>query len=369
MAPKYPAEKREILLVYNPDETTEEQVLPEVGGTSSSTSTNILSALDQADSYAQSDYDDAPPPTYDESTAAYADASAEDAPAHSRLVEKQRVRPQVQTTERYENVGGTSSQMAPLSCTPPVPLEGPFAPTHTHSPPSVPPTALRDTYNASPVSFCSPSVYTVSTATLLDRSSSLRSDASCQHSFAPSQSMPPPSSPLSTCSTTSYKLPPPVQPSISSKCSSRPVNVSTPRLSARVMCPNTPGSLTYGLKGLMSSGNGVTQLLTPPPPSFTRVPPLDRPYTPFAPCALHSHSRRMEDGFPALAPPAPQPHPFSTHDVNEADWLTFLGHVKRAGTMPTMDVGHIVTNLAPRALGLNVAAGMSWLSSRVLLSG
>jgi len=69
--------------------------------------------------------------------------------------------------------------------------------------------------------------------------------------------------------------------------------------------------------------------LDPPPPAFTRpIAYLDP--RPFPPLSLQSHKASLQDGFPAL-PAAPEgplppgaPHPFSTHDIPEADWLRFL---------------------------------------------
>ncbi len=88
-----------------------------------------------------------------------------------------------------------------------------------------------------------------------------------------------------------------------------------------------------GLGGPRTFAAGTTpsQLLNPPPPSFSRQPPGNLPYSAFPPCALLSISNRLEDGFPALPPPTQvQPHPFAAHDVNEEDWRVFLGHVKVA---------------------------------------
>lgn len=87
--------------------------------------------------------------------------------------------------------------------------------------------------------------------------------------------------------------------------------------------------------GLMK-GLGATSsmdLLDPPPPSFSRPPQPQFPYSPFPRCTAISLGKDLENGFPSLPPSSVvQPHPFVTHDVNEDDWLRFLGDIKKAGS-------------------------------------
>ena len=109
------------------------------------------------------------------------------------------------------------------------------------------------------------------------------------------------------------------------------------------------------LKGF-APGKSVEQLLTPPPPSFERTPPRNLPYGPFELVVHQSLSTRLEDGFPAVPPPcAAAYHPFSTHDVSEADWRRFLGDVKSAGSLSPMN--RIVSQVAPMAMGLSLPMG------------
>jgi hypothetical protein len=70
------------------------------------------------------------------------------------------------------------------------------------------------------------------------------------------------------------------------------------------------------------SGNSQSQTMSPGgTPSFSRPPAQNLYYNPFPPTYLISNSRSLENGFPVVLPPSPvQPHPFTSHDVNEADW-------------------------------------------------
>lgn len=56
-------------------------------------------------------------------------------------------------------------------------------------------------------------------------------------------------------------------------------------------------------------------------PSFSRLPPSNLPYNAFPPAYLIANGKRLDAGFTVMPPPSPiQPHPFTTHDVNEGDW-------------------------------------------------
>jgi hypothetical protein len=63
--------------------------------------------------------------------------------------------------------------------------------------------------------------------------------------------------------------------------------------------------------------------LNPPPPSFARQPDPRFPYGPFAYMSMVSIGSHLDDGFPLVAPGAGPgaPHPFATHDVQQADWI------------------------------------------------
>ena len=84
-------------------------------------------------------------------------------------------------------------------------------------------------------------------------------------------------------------------------------------------------------------GRSVHKLLDPPPPSFLRIPPPGTYFPPFAPLVVPSLGNRfLAKGFPAVLPatgPGVHPHPFSTHDVREGDWMHFLSDVKRAASL------------------------------------
>jgi hypothetical protein len=58
------------------------------------------------------------------------------------------------------------------------------------------------------------------------------------------------------------------------------------------------------------------------PVSFSRQPPPHLLHTtPFPPIFLIAKGHHLDKGFPICPPPSKfQPHPFTTHDVNEGDW-------------------------------------------------
>jgi hypothetical protein len=58
------------------------------------------------------------------------------------------------------------------------------------------------------------------------------------------------------------------------------------------------------------------------PPSFSRPLPPNLYYITFPPTYLIANGRHLDDGFPVVPPPSPvQPHPFSSRDVREVDWI------------------------------------------------
>ncbi|KAF7796147.1 hypothetical protein EIP86_007321 [Pleurotus ostreatoroseus] len=139
------------------------------------------------------------------------------------------------------------------------------------------------------------------------------------------------------------ELPPPYQ----GTPSAPPASVSVSASDAGPSQPSSP-SLLSRMKSF--TGTSPVEILSTLPPSFSRVPPADVPYAPFAPCALVSLSHALDKGFPALAPPSTQPHPFAAHDVLEADWLRFLSDVKRAGALSPLN--HVMAEFAPWAVGI-----------------
>jgi hypothetical protein len=57
------------------------------------------------------------------------------------------------------------------------------------------------------------------------------------------------------------------------------------------------------------------------PPCFSRDLPRSIAYVSFDPMQVVALGRYLSDGFPLGFPPSGvNPHPFSSHDVNQADW-------------------------------------------------
>jgi len=58
------------------------------------------------------------------------------------------------------------------------------------------------------------------------------------------------------------------------------------------------------------------------PPCFSRPPPDVLSYPSFKAVFLVANQKSLEKGFPLACPPSnDRPHPFTSHDINEADWL------------------------------------------------
>ena len=124
--------------------------------------------------------------------------------------------------------------------------------------------------------------------------------------------------------------------------------------------PSPSGSSSSRVGGFVQglSGSSPETLLNPPPPSFSRAPQSQFPYTPFPTCVVTTIGKGLDSGFPMLPPPTQvQPHPFMTHDVNEEDWTRFLGDLKKAGTLSPMN--RIVAGVAPMAMGVGFIGGES----------
>lgn len=132
-----------------------------------------------------------------------------------------------------------------------------------------------------------------------------------------------------------------------------PSRSPVPPNSPPVAGPSSAGAGIGGfLKGL--SGSEPSDLLNPPPPSFSRAPRRELPYTPFPPLTVLSLGSSLDKGFPALPPPTTvQPHPFAMHDVCEEDWVRFVGDIQKAGKLSPMN--RIVAGVAPLAMGVGLA--------------
>ncbi|EJF56561.1 hypothetical protein DICSQDRAFT_174789 [Dichomitus squalens LYAD-421 SS1] len=103
--------------------------------------------------------------------------------------------------------------------------------------------------------------------------------------------------------------------------------------------------------GKFAGGKSTQNLLNPPPACFSRTPPSDQQYPEFEMITIPSLGHQyLAKGFPATLPQtATRPHPFSTHDVTEKDWMHFLADLKAAGSLGWSD--RIVFNIAPALLG------------------
>ncbi|KAI0371411.1 hypothetical protein BV20DRAFT_203980 [Pilatotrama ljubarskyi] len=144
--------------------------------------------------------------------------------------------------------------------------------------------------------------------------------------------------------------------------------IRTPQLSPRSPAPHASHapyateqstSRSSRLSSLIPRGKDVRGLIEPPPPSFLRPPARGFPYGPFEPLEIPAAGKKLDDGFiTALPPSSTQPHPFSTHDVREEDWMRFLGDIKLAGSLSVKD--KIISGMAPAAMGLGIIPGESY---------
>ncbi|KAJ6493200.1 hypothetical protein C8R45DRAFT_989139 [Mycena sanguinolenta] len=74
-------------------------------------------------------------------------------------------------------------------------------------------------------------------------------------------------------------------------------------------------------------------------PSLTRIPPPNLPRTPFQPMFLFAEENSLEKGFSSAIPPSSNyPHPFTTLDINEPDWLQFLSEIRTVANLTEKDV-------------------------------
>jgi len=110
----------------------------------------------------------------------------------------------------------------------------------------------------------------------------------------------------------------------------------------RYSSPNSfssPPSSTPPSRNLLSFVGGSTNpqsqsQSSDAPPSFSRPPPPNLYYTTFPPTYLISNGNHLDKGFPIVPPPSPvQPHPFSSRDVREIDWIRFLRDLKKTAAL------------------------------------
>lgn len=99
-----------------------------------------------------------------------------------------------------------------------------------------------------------------------------------------------------------------------------------------------------------------SDLLNPPPPSFSRPPQSGFPYGPFPLLAHFSQGTGIDGGFASMPPPTHvDPHPFATHDVNEEDWARFLDDTRRAGSLSPLN--KFAVGAVPFAVGIGIIGG------------
>lgn len=106
----------------------------------------------------------------------------------------------------------------------------------------------------------------------------------------------------------------------------------------------TRGGGRAGLMGMLANAGADSSrdVLSTPPPSFSRAPQPQFPYSPFPPLVVLSLDKSLAHGFPTIPPASHvQPHPFMAHDVNEDDWTQFLRNIHQVGTTtsPMSNVG------------------------------
>ncbi|GJE93686.1 hypothetical protein PsYK624_098460 [Phanerochaete sordida] len=131
-----------------------------------------------------------------------------------------------------------------------------------------------------------------------------------------------------------------------------------------------PRSRRRGVLGLVGSlvdndDDGARSMPSSTPPSFSRTPQPQFPYSPFPPLVAVSFDKHLDRGFP-LAPPPSQlnPHPFMAHDVSEVDWTSFLGDIQQAGVNTNANTPVTVGRFGrPSLVGTLVSMGVDAASS------
>lgn len=126
---------------------------------------------------------------------------------------------------------------------------------------------------------------------------------------------------------------------------------------ARASLAGSGRELRLNRIGLMGGlgATGSVDPFNPPPPSFSRPPHPQFPYSPFPRCTAVSFGKDLENGFPSLPPSSVgQPHPFVTHDVNEDDWLRFLGDIMQIGSSSSIQLSKFAAIGGPIGLGVGL---------------
>ena len=136
--------------------------------------------------------------------------------------------------------------------------------------------------------------------------------------------------------------------------------------------PNLVHSLSFRKSPkVIKASSSIAHLLAPAPPPFERPPKEGLQYEDCAPISLFSTSTRLEEGFPAVLPPVLEigemdaPHPFTTHDVTEGDWLLFLLNVKTAASGPSFGKA-LASSTSSMAKGVSRVAGELLIGPRVV---
>lgn len=122
-----------------------------------------------------------------------------------------------------------------------------------------------------------------------------------------------------------------------------------------------PNAASFFAKLRKNAGASPAEILSTPPPAFSRQAPNHLSYAPFPPCAVISLSKDLSKGFPPVLPPSSvQPHPFVMHDIQEEDWIRFLSDTKRAGSLSPMN--RVVAGVAPVAMGIGLPGKIGVMS-------
>ncbi|KJA18789.1 hypothetical protein HYPSUDRAFT_44965 [Hypholoma sublateritium FD-334 SS-4] len=77
----------------------------------------------------------------------------------------------------------------------------------------------------------------------------------------------------------------------------------------------------------------------PLPSAFGRRPRLDLSYEDFQPIFLVARGKTLDKGFPPAPPPTTaHVHPFTSHNIDESDWLSFLNEIEFSATLTPKDM-------------------------------
>lgn len=108
--------------------------------------------------------------------------------------------------------------------------------------------------------------------------------------------------------------PPPAYDSLSGATNTLTLSPSQPETNSDEKPPPSPSSFE-------EQSLRFNQDDPPLPSSLHRPAPPSPTYTSFPPTYLTANGKHLDEGFPMmLPPPLMQPHPFTSHDVNEAEW-------------------------------------------------